>query len=65
VSSEDISNTRRRHSYSTTNKMHLFLKLFILVKRSTYFGRFSVHHQEFQTARTATGIRQTAAATCC
>ena len=27
------------HSYSTTNKMHLFLKLFILVKRSTCFGR--------------------------
>ena len=26
-------------SYSTTNKMHLFLKLFILLKRSTYFGR--------------------------
>ena len=25
-------------SYSTTNKMHLFLKLFILVKRSTCFG---------------------------
>ena len=27
------------YSYSTTNKMHLFLKLFILVKRSTCFGR--------------------------
>jgi hypothetical protein len=26
-------------SYSTTNKMHLFLKLFILVKHSTCFGR--------------------------
>ena len=26
-------------SYSTTNKMHVFLKLFILVKRSTCFGR--------------------------
>ena len=25
--------------YSTTNKIHLFLKLFILVKRSTCFGR--------------------------
>ena len=25
--------------YSTTKKMHLFLKLFILVKRSTCFGR--------------------------
>ena len=27
------------YSYSTSNKMHLFLKLFILVKRSTCFGR--------------------------
>jgi hypothetical protein len=27
------------YSYSTTNKMHLFLKLFILVKCSTCFGR--------------------------
>jgi hypothetical protein len=25
--------------YSKTNKMHLFLKVFILVKHSTYFGR--------------------------
>ena len=28
----------RFYSYSTTNKMHLFLKVFILVKRSTCFG---------------------------
>ena len=27
------------YSYSTTNMMHLFLKLFILVKHSTCFGR--------------------------
>jgi hypothetical protein len=27
------------YSYSKTNQMHLFLKLFILVKQSTYFGR--------------------------
>ena len=27
------------YSYRTTNKMHLFLKLFILVKRSTCFAR--------------------------
>jgi hypothetical protein len=26
------------YSHSATNKMHLFLKLFILVKRSTCFG---------------------------
>ena len=30
-----------------------YLKLFILVKRSTYFG-LSVHHQELKTAYTAT-----------
>jgi len=33
------STTQFSSSYSTTNKMHLFLKLFILVKRSTCFGR--------------------------
>ena len=27
------------YSYSTTNKIHLFLKLFIIVKGSTCFGR--------------------------
>jgi hypothetical protein len=27
------------YSYSTTNRMHLFLKLFILVKHATCFGR--------------------------
>ena len=36
--------------------MHLFLKLFILVKRSTCFGGLSVHHQELETGHTATGI---------
>ena len=52
------------YSYSTTKKMHLFLTLFILVKLSTRFG-LSVHHQELKTSPTATGICQTAAATCC
>ena len=28
------------YTYSTTNKVHLFLEPFILVKRSTCFGRF-------------------------
>jgi len=36
--SENILNMYA-YSYSTTNKMHLFLKLFILVKRSACFGR--------------------------
>jgi len=42
--------------------MILFLKLFILVKRSTCFGGLSVHHQELKTAHTATDKCQTAAA---
>jgi len=41
--------------------MQLFLKSFILAKRSTCFG-LSVHHQELKTALTAIGICQTAAA---
>ena len=53
------------NSYSTTNKMHLFLKLFNLVKRSTCFGR-SFHPSSWaQNCTSATGICQTAAATCC
>jgi hypothetical protein len=31
--------THQMNSYSKTNKMHQFLKLFILVKHSTCFGR--------------------------
>jgi len=52
-------------SYSTTNKMYLFVKLFILVNRSTCFGGLSVHHQELKTAYTATGMCQTVAPSCC
>jgi hypothetical protein len=44
------------YSYSITNKMHLSLKLFIFVKRSTCLGRFSVNHQEIKTAYAATGM---------
>jgi len=33
-----------------------FLNLFISVRRSTCFRRFSVHHQELKTAHTASGI---------
>jgi len=41
--------------------MHLFFKLFILVKHSACFG-LSVHHQALKTAHTATGICQNS---CC
>ena len=53
------------YSYSTTNKMHIFLKLFVLVKRSTCFGRSFRPWSGLKTAHTATGIRQTAMAICC
>jgi len=53
------------YSYSTTNKMHLFLKLFILVKRSTCFGRSVRPSSGAQNCTYINGICQTAAATCC
>jgi hypothetical protein len=40
--------------YSITNKITCYHKLFILVKLSTCFGGFSIHHQERKTAYTAT-----------
>jgi len=42
-----------------------FHNLFISVRRSTCFRRFSVHHQELKTAHTASGICQAITATCC
>jgi len=45
--------------------MHVFLKLFILVKRSTCSGRSFRPPSGAQNAHTSTGICQTAAATCC
>jgi len=36
-----------------------FHNLFISVRRSTCFRRFSIHHQELKTAHTASGICQT------
>ena len=42
-----------------------FHNLFISVRRSTCFRRFSVHHQELKTEHTGSGICQTVTATCC
>jgi len=54
------------YSYSITNKMHLFLKLFILVTRCTCFGAvFPSVIRSSKTAYTATGICYSATATCC
>ena len=41
------------------------LNLFISVRSSTCFGRFSVRHQGFKTTHTASGICQTITTTCC
>jgi hypothetical protein len=51
------------YSYSKTNQMHQILKLF-LYNTLHVSDDLSVHHQEFRTVHTATGICQTAAATC-
>jgi hypothetical protein len=51
--------------YSKTNEMHQFLK-FILFCSSTLHvsDGLSVHHQEFKTVHTASGICQTDSAGC-
>jgi hypothetical protein len=53
------------YSYSETNNLHLFLKLFILVKTLHFSDGLSGHPQELKTTNTATDICQTADATCC
>jgi len=51
--------------YSKTNKMHQCIK-FILYWNDTLHvsGGLSVHHQEFKTVHTATGICQADTAVC-
>ena len=53
-------------SYSKTNQMHQCLE-FILFWNNTLhvLDGLSVHHQEFTTIHTVTGIRQTDTATAC
>jgi len=53
------------HFYSKTNLMHQSIK-FILFWNDTLHvsDDFSVHHQEFRTVHTATGICQTETAVC-
>jgi len=53
------------YSNSTTNKWTCYLKLFILVKRSTCFGRAFRPSSGAQNCVYSNGICQTAAATCC
>jgi hypothetical protein len=52
------------YSYSKNNRMHLFLELFTLQNTLRVSDGLSVHHQEFKTVHTATGICQTDTATC-
>ena len=48
-------------SYSKTNQMHQCIKFILTLHVS---DRLSVHHQQFKTLHTATGICQTDTAVC-
>ena len=51
--------------YSKTNYMHQFLKFILFWKNTLHVSDgLSVHHQEFKTVHTATGICQTGIAAC-
>ena len=52
-------------SYSKTNYMHQFLKFILIWNNALHVSDgLSVHHHEFKTVHTATGICQTVTATC-
>jgi len=55
----------RVHFYNKPNQIHQYLKFILFCNNSTRFG-LSVHHQEFVTVHTATGIQvcQTDTAIC-
>ena len=59
------SKIKKYYLYSKTNKMHQFIK-FILFWNDTLhvLDGLSVHHQEFKTVHTGTGICQTDTAVC-
>jgi len=51
--------------YSKTNQMHQCIKLILFWNDTLHVSdRLSVHHQEFKTVHTATGICQTDTAVC-
>jgi len=62
---KDASKQMIHYSYSKTNYMHQCIK-FIYFRTTLYMFRtvFPVHHQEYKTVRTATGICQTDSAVC-
>ena len=53
-----------KYSYNNTNQMHLFLNYLFLHNTLHVSDGLSVHHQEFTTVHTATGISQTDTVTC-
>jgi hypothetical protein len=51
--------------YSKTNEMHQFLKLILFCSSTLHISDgLSVHHQEFKTVHTASGICETDSADC-
>ena len=53
------------HFYSKTNQMHKFLKFILFWNNTLHVSDgLSVHHQEFKTVHTATGICQTGTVAC-
>ena len=53
------------HFYSKTNQMHQYIKFILFWDDTLHISDgLSVHHQEFRTVHTATGICQTEAAVC-
>jgi len=56
---------RSKHFYSKTNQMHQCIKLILFWNDTLHVSDgLSVHHQEFKTVHTATGICQTHTAVC-
>jgi len=65
LASEHFNKAVQIYFYSKTNQMHQCIK-FILFRNDTLHvsDGLSVHHQQFKTAHTATGIWQTDTAVC-
>ena len=59
------SNSTTNYVYSKTNKMHRCIKCILFWKDTLHVSDgLSVHHQDFKTVHTATGICQTDSAVC-
>jgi hypothetical protein len=59
------SNTTISYFYSKTNQIHQCIKFILLWNDTLHVSDgFSVHHQQFKTVHTSTGICQTDTAVC-